>query len=145
MNFFEQEMRKIVGPHFPAATYVGRACYIHLSDELRAKLWFDTNGHGSRYEVIRIAILNRQDGRVDINCLRLSDLLGKKQVNNPYFKDGIYPYIWENEMKSKWYVYKPTSDDYSLLGQTVQSYINIFQEQVQTNAPTQQVPQMQTM
>ena len=30
MNFFEQELHKIVAPKYPDATYVGRACYVRL-------------------------------------------------------------------------------------------------------------------
>ena len=32
MTFYEQELRKIVGERFPDAAYVGRACYVRLSD-----------------------------------------------------------------------------------------------------------------
>ena len=32
MTFYEQELRKIVGERYPDATYVGRACYVRLSD-----------------------------------------------------------------------------------------------------------------
>ena len=31
MNFFEQELHKIVAPKYPDATYVGRACYVPVS------------------------------------------------------------------------------------------------------------------
>ena len=29
MNFFQQELRKIVGPRYPDATYIGRVCYVY--------------------------------------------------------------------------------------------------------------------
>lgn len=38
MTFYEQELRKIVGERYPDATYVGRACYVRLSDMNRAKI-----------------------------------------------------------------------------------------------------------
>ena len=34
MTFYEQELRKIVGERYPDATYVGRACYVRLSDPI---------------------------------------------------------------------------------------------------------------
>ena len=40
MTFFEQELRKIVGAEYPDATFVGRACYVRLSDMNRAKIQF---------------------------------------------------------------------------------------------------------
>ena len=38
MTFYEQELRKIVGERYPDATYVGRVCYVRLSDMNRAKI-----------------------------------------------------------------------------------------------------------
>ena len=43
MTFYEQELRKIVGERYPDATYVGRACYVRLSDMNRAKIQFVMN------------------------------------------------------------------------------------------------------
>ena len=40
MTFYEQELRKIVGERYPDATYVGRACYVRLSDMNRACLLY---------------------------------------------------------------------------------------------------------
>ena len=42
MTFYEQELRKIVGEQYQDATYVGRACYVRLSDMNRAKIQFVT-------------------------------------------------------------------------------------------------------
>lgn len=42
MNFFEQELHKIVAPKYPDATYVGRACYVRLDELNRAKIQFVT-------------------------------------------------------------------------------------------------------
>ena len=37
---FEQELRKIVSPRYPDAAYVGRACYVRLSEMNQAKVEF---------------------------------------------------------------------------------------------------------
>lgn len=39
MNFFEQELRKIIGQSTAAAdaSYVGRSCFVRLNPDLRAK------------------------------------------------------------------------------------------------------------
>lgn len=42
MTFYERELRKIIGGKYPDATYVGRACYVRLSDTNRAKIQFVT-------------------------------------------------------------------------------------------------------
>lgn len=141
MTFYEQELRKIVGIHFPDATYVGRAGYIPLGEQLRARVQFITCGHADRYEAIKITILNRHEGQVDANLLRFGDMLGIKQVSNPNFPKGVRPYIWADGDRTNWYVYKPSAEDYDLLGQSVQAYLGIFQEQRQTDAPSQQLQQ----
>ena len=38
MNFFEQELRKIVGDRSPDTTFVGRACYVRLNEMNSVKL-----------------------------------------------------------------------------------------------------------
>ena len=105
MNFFEQELHRIVAPKYPDATYVGRACYVRLN------------------------------GRVDALLPNLSDTLGKKQTNHPNFKNGITPYIWDDYGKADWYVYHPNSRDYRQLTEAVSDYLEVFQEQTQTADP----------
>ncbi|MBR2935222.1 MAG: hypothetical protein IKB79_06555 [Oscillospiraceae bacterium] len=136
MTFYEKELRRIVEPHHPDATFVGRACYVRLSDTNRAKIQFITMGIASHYEAMRVTILNRQEGDVDNLVLRFSDLLGKKMVSNPNFRDGVMPHIWDDHGKADWYVYHPTEQDYEKLSHAVNDYLDIFQEQIQ-NAATQ--------
>ena len=76
-NTFEQELRKIVSPSCPDATYVGRACYVRLSEMNRAKIQFISTHIASQYDVLRLTILNRDEGAVDNLVLRFSDLFGK--------------------------------------------------------------------
>lgn len=83
MNFFEQELHKIVAPKYPDATYVGRACYVRLDELNRAKIQFVTGIVANQYHALRISILNRNEGQVDVLLLNLSDILGKKQTGNP--------------------------------------------------------------
>lgn len=138
MTFYEQELRKIIDPHFSNATYVGRVCYIPLGEQLRAKVQFVTCGHADHYEAMRISVFNRCEGEVDANLLRFGDMLGVKQVSNTNVPKGVRPYIWADGNRIDWYVYKPSAKDYDLLGQSVQAYLGIFQEQRLTGAPSQQ-------
>ena len=135
MNFFEQELRKIVAPKYPDATYVGRACYVRLSEMNRAKIEFITSIVANQYHALRLTILNRSEGQVDILLLKLSDILGKKQTNNPNFRDGVSPHIWDDYGKAEWYVYHPNSRDYQQLTDAVSDYLEVFQEQTQTADP----------
>lgn len=132
MTFFEQELRKIVGEQYPDATFVGRACYVKLGEMNRAKILFSCSSVFGNYDTLLMSILNRNEGVVDKLTLRFGDLLGKKQVNNPNFREGIVPRIWEDGGKAEWYVYHPTGEDYRKLTGAVSDYLEVFQEQAQT-------------
>ena len=132
MTFFEQELRKIVGDVYPDATFVGRACYVRLSDMNRAKIQFTTCGTADHYEALQMTILNRSDGQVDTLRLRFKDVLGTKQVNNPNFRNGVSPHAWTYNGKTEWYAYHPNSRDYQMLTDAVSDYLDVFQEQTQT-------------
>ena len=133
MNFYEQELKKIVGDRYPDATYVGRACYVRLIDTNRAKIQFVTGIVANQYNALQLTILNRNEGQVDVLRLRFTDLLGKKQTNNPNFCDGVDPHIWDSSDDVHWYVYQPTRQDYDTLGDAVSDYLEVFQEPVQTD------------
>lgn len=135
MTAFEQELRRIVSPRYPDATYVGRACYVRLSEMNRAKIQFISTHIASQYDALRLTILNRDEGAVDNLVLRFSDLLGKKHTSNPNFRDGVIPHLWDDCGKVAWYVYQPSSRDYQELSDAVGSYLEVFQEQVQMERP----------
>ena len=96
MTFYEQALRKIVGERYPDATYVGRACYVRLSDMNRAKIQFVTGIVSNQYNALHMTILNRSEGQVDTLRLRFSDLLGTKMTSNPNFRNGVEPHIWDD-------------------------------------------------
>ena len=120
---------------YPDATYVGRACYVRLSEMNRAKIQFISTHIASQYDALRLTILNRDEGAVDNLVLRFSDLLGKKHTSNPNFRDGVIPHLWDDCGKVAWYVYQPSSRDYQELSDAVGSYLEVFQEQVQMERP----------
>ena len=135
INAFEQELRKIVSPRYPDAAYVGRACYVRLSERNRAKVQFISTHIANQYDALLLTILNRDEGAVDNLVLRFSDLLGKKHTSNPNFRDGVIPHLWDDCGRVAWYVYQPSSRDYQELSDAVGSYLEIFQEQIQTDRP----------
>lgn len=79
-----------------------------LDPDLRARLEFVSLNIASQYNALKLTILNRSEGAVDVNILRFGDLLGKKKVSNPNFSDGILPHLWDDYGKVDWYVYQPT-------------------------------------
>ena len=132
MNFFINELQKIMGEKYQDATYVGRTCYVRLNETNRAKIKFATCGTANQYEALQLTILNRNDGQVDRIALWFKDVLGRKQVNNPNFRNGLDPYAWTYQGKTEWYGYQPNIQDYKKLSDAVHSYLEVFQEPIQT-------------
>ena len=129
MNFFEQELQKIVSRNkqIRNPTFVGSACYGQLSDDLRVKLQFTTLGTSQKYEGIKATILNRKDGSVDQAVFRFSDILGMKQVNSPSYSRRLTPYAWTYDGKTDWYAYHPNQVDYKRLCSEIDAYCSVFQ------------------
>ena len=133
MTFYARELLKIVGERYPDAAYVGRVCYVRLSDMNRAKIQFVTGDVADEYNALQLTILNRSEGQVDVLRLQFADLLGRKKTSIPYFRDGIKPYIWDNYGDVDWYVYHPTRQDYEILSDAVSEYLDVFQDMRQSS------------
>jgi len=130
MNFFEQELRKLFR-HDSAITerkFVGRVCFGKLSNSLCVRIEFVTQDKADYYEAIKATVINKNDGPVDNLTLRFSDLLGSKKVDNPNFRNGVFPYIWKHGNEIEWYAYKPTKTDYEQITEALNDYINVFRD-----------------
>lgn len=130
MNYFEQELRKLFGNDAAISDkrFVGRAFFGKLTDSLRVRVEFVTMGVADHYDAIKATIINRNDGPVDSVTLRFSDLLGKKAVSNPNFKNGVTPYIWKYGEEIDWYVYKPNKADYDRISEAINDYLDVYRE-----------------
>ena len=122
MTFFEQELRKTVGAVYPDARYIGRAAYIDLGADNRAKFEFLTLGHADQYEAIKASIINRGDGVVDSVLLRFADLFSPKKL--PMDKT---PYAWTYKGETEWYGFKPSRSDYDSLTAAIRDYAELFE------------------
>jgi hypothetical protein len=137
-NFFEQELRKLFGDGavIEAPRFTGRACLGTLGKDLRVRAKFVTSGYADHYDTLKITVLNRTDGPVDVLTLKLKDLLGVKPVpNNPNFPHGVAPYIWDYNGELEWYAYHPTQGDYKTIRQAVEQYLCVFRDRSQERAP----------
>lgn len=128
MNFFESELRKVFANSdtLENPTYVGRACFGDIGEDLRARVEFAIDGTIDHFSALRITILNRTGGTVDQMKIRLDEILGKQSVRNPNFPDGISPYIWIYRSIPEWYVFKPGVTDYQKMHDTISSYLDVF-------------------
>lgn len=130
MNYFEQELRRLFGNDTAISDkrFVGRAFFGRLTDNLRVRVDFVTMGTADHYEALKATVINRNDGQVDALTLRFSDLLGRKAVSNPNFREGISPYIWKYGDKIEWYVYTPTKADYDQIFEAINDYLDVYRE-----------------
>ena len=137
-NFFEQELKKLFGDGeiINNPTCSGRACFGTLGKDLRVRAQFITSGYADHYNSLKITVMNRTDGPVDILVLKLKDLLGKKPVpGNPNFPRGVAPYIWVDRGQPEWYAFHPTVTDYQAIQQAAEQYLDVFRERSQERAP----------
>lgn len=52
---------------------------------------------------------------------------GVKKVDNPNFRQGPTPYLWEYQGKAEWYVYQPTPGDMEQLREAFDAYAELYQ------------------
>ena len=130
MNYFEQELCRLFGNDaaISGKRFVGRAFFGKLTENLRVRVNFVTMGRADHYEALKATVIKRNDGPVDTLTLSFSDLLGRKSVNNPNFREGISPYIWKYGDKIEWYVYKPTKADYDQISEALNNYFDVLRE-----------------
>jgi len=141
-SFFEKELRKLFenSEVLDAPCFAGRVCMARLTDTSNVKLEFVTLGTVEHYEGIKATMLNRNEGQIDLAVFRFADILGKKEIpGNPNFRDGVYPYVWKYNGKYEWYAYEPTPRDSELMTETIDGYLVMFQEPVQSQGMAHQM------
>ena len=107
MTVYEQELRKLFehSDLVDRPQFSGRVCVGDLGKDLRVRAEFLSTHISSQYDAIRLMVLNRTEGVVDRTLLRFQDVWGKKQVpNNPNFRSGVIPHLWDDYGKVEWYI-----------------------------------------
>ena len=118
MNFFETELKKMTAKvaALKNSKLVGRACIARLTDTTTVKATFTTLGVSEHYPAIRIALLNRSEGKIDEIVIRFSD--------HWTGKDAIH--AWTDRGKTDWYAYNPTAADYTKIAKAISDYLENF-------------------
>ena len=119
MTVYEQELRKLFehSDLVDRPQFSGRVCVGDLGKDLRVRVEFLSTHISSQYDAIRLTVLNRTEGVVDRTLLRFQDVWGKKQVpNNPNFRSGVIPHLWDDYGKVEWYAYHPLPRTMPLCG-----------------------------
>lgn len=128
---FENELRRIFDEmgcfEQDGVKYVGRAVYGKIDDELILKAQYITQDVMSHYSALKLEVIKRNEGVVDTNIIRFSELWGNKLTTNPNFREGVTPHLWKDGDKLDWYVYTPTGHDIWQLREEVADYVSVYQ------------------
>lgn len=127
MNFFAQELKKICdrSEYIQNPKFVGRTAVFRLTGEITGKMEFVTQGHADHYSALKLSLFNRTDGIIDNQAVKLSEIIGKKNMHGSM----IGPHIWTDCGESDWYGFTPTKADYSAMAETTDDYLSCFADQ----------------
>lgn len=130
-GFFERELEKLLGngETIQSPEFAGRACVGSIGKNLRVHASFITMGIADHYEALLLKIIHMENGELDRLAIRFVDVLGRKRVpNNPNFRTGVVPHIWNDRGEYEWYAYQPTDTDYAAIRQAAESFIGTYRE-----------------
>ena len=132
MNFFTQELKKIADrcDFIDDMRFAGRTCMFRLSDDITGRLEFSTNGTADVYSTLQISLFNRKEGLIDSLKIPIVDMIGVKHMRGdtkPRKTDMTSPYIWGCG-NIGWHGFDPTGEDYSLMAQETDNYLEMFAE-----------------
>lgn len=136
MSFLEQELKKIISMsrYKEESTLLGSLCYLRVGDYVRMRVGFEGDG-GLYYDGLKMTMINYREGEVDSIVLGFGEVLGMKGRDNPIFRGGFVPRIWNDEGCLEWYIYKPDQPDYQKLAERIDSYADIYQEHGMNQGP----------
>ncbi len=119
MNFFEQQLRKFTIQQSPLKNYpfifAGRAAFLPISGNRRARVEFITTGVADEYTALRITMLNAESGEIDRLVLHFRDYCSGKRT----------PHIWRNS-DFEWYGPEPTSSEINAMAKAIHDYIQVI-------------------
>ena len=125
MTFYEKELLKIFGDsELLSADTVssGKTMISKIGGDLRAKIQFVTSGHANHYDALKVSIIKRNEGIVDEQRFKFSDIIG--------VQDGVSPHIWEYSATDiKWCGYHPIGFDYDAIQGAVEGYVSMFADE----------------
>jgi len=123
MNYFEKQMRVLFGESelFSEAMFCGKMMIGRIDQDVRIKLEFISTHIAKQYNAIKVTVLNRSEGEIDKTIFSFRDIIGAK--------NGCDPYIWDEENCRGWYGFKPTSNEYALISDTIHDYVAMFADE----------------
>ena len=127
MNFYEQELRKMFENKqtITDKVFVGKTMLAKLDDSKVLKLEITTTNEANKYNAIRLSIVNRNEGVVDRETIKFSDVIGMYNRGNGY--DEICPHMWEYRGKAEWYT-EISNPQKAEIADKVMEYAEMYQD-----------------
>lgn len=128
MNFYETQMRNMFADNdiLSDMKFTGKTMLARLDDEKLLKCQFVTTGVSNQYSAVMLSVINKDDGVVDKEIFRFSDIVGMYNRGNGL--EPIEPHMWEYNGKPEWYT--PLSKaQIKDIGRTVLEYAEMFVQQ----------------
>lgn len=132
LNFFSNELHKLVQEVYGNTDYVGRTCYIPLGNNLKLKIEFGKSERtANTYDNLLLTAFDINHGKVDQTVVYFSDVLKPRLPDtSPKHNPSIpltTPSIVENgPTKITWDDCTPTEFDYQELRREILVYISTF-------------------
>lgn len=122
MNFFEKQLRQIFDgcEGITEQKYNGKTMLAKIDEDLRVKASFVTTGISGNYNAIRLRIINRTEGEVDVQTFHFRDIFN----NTPTARTA---YICDDCGETRWYNYAPGASDITRLTNQLVGYISMYQ------------------
>ena len=123
MTHTEHELRVLFGESelFYEAMFSGKMMIGKIDADVRVKLEFVSTNISGQYNAIRAAVINRTEGEIDRNTFLLKDIIGQK--------NGYDPYISDDPSSKAWYGFRPTSNEYDRITDTITDYMAMFADE----------------
>lgn len=124
MNFFQAQLLYFFRgrPEFENAKYVGRSCFVPLSDGTKIKAEFITREIADMYEALKLTAMNKSEGQIDMTILNFKDYFGEVRGS---ISDPLTPHIWVYGGKAEWYG-SPTYADKESIADAACEYVRLF-------------------
>ena len=120
MNDFERLLREILDGtnNFWDARYIGRACYVPITEDLRIKAEFQSTLAAAQYNALKLTAISNKNGVIDTLTLHFSDYFPEANKLKAF---DTKKYIWTDSGKTEWYV-EPDPQELFALAEAADEY-----------------------
>lgn len=120
MNKMETELRRLFleSELFYEAMFSGKMMIGKIDQDIRAKIEFFDTGVHKHYDALKVTVLNRTGGTIDLSVFKFCDIIGLKM--------GMEPYFWDERNCCGWYGFKMMERDYERISDTIHDYMSLF-------------------